>query len=106
MFRTIACCPTLHLLNARPRQIWDWVPVAAERQGRDPARLSPLKPLPPNIVIRTAYRRAEEPFEGFFERVNPGDFGPDMKAVVKARPPSARPLLLLLPTSFSFGHNL
>jgi hypothetical protein len=29
-----------------------WVDLAAAQQGRDPARLSPLKPLPDVIVIR------------------------------------------------------
>ena len=29
-----------------------WVDLAAEQQGRDPARLAPLKPLPDVIVIR------------------------------------------------------
>ena len=67
-------------------QVGDWVPVAARVQGRDPARLSPLKPLPPNIVIRPAFKKAEEPYEGIMERANPGDFGPDMKAVVKVEP--------------------
>ena len=64
-------------------QLWDWVPAAAAQQQRDPARLMPLKPLPSNIVIRMASKKAQEPFEGIMERLNPGDFGPDMKDVVK-----------------------
>jgi hypothetical protein len=37
-------------------------------------------------VIRPAFKKAEEPYEGIMERANPGDFGPDMKAVVKVEP--------------------
>eukprot|EP00283_Hemiselmis_rufescens_P024869 CAMPEP_0173440282 /NCGR_PEP_ID=MMETSP1357-20121228/22573_1 /TAXON_ID=77926 /ORGANISM="Hemiselmis rufescens, Strain PCC563" /LENGTH=283 /DNA_ID=CAMNT_0014405749 /DNA_START=77 /DNA_END=928 /DNA_ORIENTATION=+ len=64
-------------------QVWNWIPDAATAQQRDPARLMPLKPLPPNIVIRPAFKKAEEPYQSIMQRANPGDFGPDMTDIVE-----------------------
>mmetsp|Transcript_54918 Transcript_54918/g.132955 ORF Transcript_54918/g.132955 Transcript_54918/m.132955 type:complete len:286 (-) Transcript_54918:136-993(-) len=64
-------------------QVWNFIPDAAAAQQRDPARLMPLKALPPNIVVRPAFKKAEPPYQTLMERANPGDFGPDMMDVVQ-----------------------
>lgn len=76
--------------RAQPRmQVRQWVDVAAEQQGRDPARLAPLKPLPDCLVVRELEKPVfgEGGLEfaggllGVGQKVSPGNYGPDMNKV-------------------------
>ena len=70
-------------------QVRQWVDVAAEQQGRDPARLAPLKPLPDCLVVRELEKPVfgEGGLEfaggllGVGQKVSPGNYGPDMNKV-------------------------
>lgn len=75
--------------GAATMQMPKWVEIAASQQGRDPARLAPLKELDPAIVVRMSEKKdfesGETPYAdgllGIGQRVNPGDWSPDMMRV-------------------------
>ncbi len=62
----------IHTSYIHTSYIHTYIHIIKQVQKRDPARLLPLKPLPPNIIVRMANKRAQEPYEGIMERLNPG----------------------------------